>query len=45
VFVDIRYFMPQNSLVFLLAGLGFAPPPANRLQAGKHLAEMATVNA
>jgi len=45
VFVDIRYFMPQNSVVFLLAGLGFAPPPANRLQAGKHVAEMATVNA
>lgn len=30
VFVDIRYFMPQNALVFLIAGLGLSLPPTDR---------------
>jgi O-antigen ligase len=32
LFVDIRYFMQQNALIFLIAGLGLALPPRNRLQ-------------
>jgi len=32
LFVDIRYFMQQNALVFLIAGLGLALPPVKRLQ-------------
>jgi putative inorganic carbon (HCO3(-)) transporter len=30
LFADIRYFMQQNALVFLLGGLGLAIPPASR---------------
>jgi O-antigen ligase len=30
VFVDIRYFMPQNALVFLMIGLGLSLAPGNR---------------
>jgi putative inorganic carbon (hco3(-)) transporter len=32
LFVDIRYFMQQNALVFLIAGLGLALPPRKALQ-------------
>jgi putative inorganic carbon (hco3(-)) transporter len=32
VFVDIRYFMPQNALVFLMAGLGLSLRPTDRPQ-------------
>ena len=37
VFVDIRYFMPQNALAFFMAGLGLSLPPADRAQSGRHM--------
>jgi O-antigen ligase len=35
IFVDSRYFMPQNALVFLIAGLGLSLPPTDRLRLEK----------
>ena len=39
-FVDIRYFMPQNALVFLMAGLGLSLPPTDRLQLREYGVEL-----
>ena len=44
VFVDIRYFMPQNALVFFMAGLGLSLPPSDRAQLGRYVAEFAPSN-
>ena len=39
IFVDNRFFMPQNALVFLIVGLGLSLPPTDRRQLGKSLSE------
>jgi len=38
LFVDNRFFMPQNALVFFLVGLGLALAPTDRLQPAQYAA-------